>query len=59
MFEGGLMKEPRLPLLAKACLNLLGRRYATYGQVAFATYVQKNFAQAGGPNVVTVPHVQR
>jgi hypothetical protein len=56
MFEAGVIKEPRLSLLAKACLNLLGRRYGAFEEVALA--IQKNLAQARGPGVVSVPHTQ-
>lgn len=59
MYQGGLIKEPKLAALAKACLNLIGRRYAAYEEVALATYVQKNLAQARGPGVVSVQQIQR
>lgn len=58
-YEGGLIPEPKLALLAKACLNLLARKYAEVEKVTLATYVQKNLAAARGPNYVTVPQVQR
>lgn len=59
MFEGGIIKEPKFSLLAKASLNLLARRYAAYEEIALANYVQKNLAAARGPGMVTVPHMQR
>lgn len=58
-YEGGLIPEPKLALLAKACLNLLARKYAKVEELTMATYVQKRLAEARGPNYVTVPQIQK
>jgi hypothetical protein len=58
-FECHLIPEPRLSLLAKACLNIVAHKYAKQEEINLANYVQRNLAQARGLNVVSVPQVSR
>jgi hypothetical protein len=50
-FENHLIAEPKLSLLAKACLNIMAHKYAKQEE--------KNLAQVRGLNVVSVPQISR
>jgi hypothetical protein len=58
-FECHLIPEPKLSLLAKACLNIMAHKYAKLEEDALARYVQRNLEEARGPHYVTVPQIQR
>jgi hypothetical protein len=60
-FECHLIPEPKLSLLAKACLNIVAHKYAKQEEINLANYVQRkrNLAQARGLNVVSVPQISR
>jgi hypothetical protein len=54
----GLIAEPKFSLLTKACLNIVGNRYAKLEEINMANYVQKKIQQARGPNVVDYRQMQ-
>jgi hypothetical protein len=58
-YECHLINEPKLSLLAKACLNILAHRYAKQEEINLANYVQRNLAAARGQGVFTAPQIQR
>lgn len=57
-YEEGYIAEPKFSLLAKACLNIVGNRYAKLEEITMANYVQKKIQQARGPNVVDYRQMQ-
>lgn len=56
--SAGYIHEPRLSLLAKCCLNIVGHKYEEQEQYALAALVQKR-VQAATPNRVTMGQYQR
>ena len=58
-YESRLINEPKLSVLAKACLNIMAHKYAEQEEINLANYVQRNLAQARGPNVGSVPQISR
>jgi hypothetical protein len=58
-FECHLIPEPKLSLLAKACLNIVAHKYAKQEEINLANYIQRNLAQARGLNVVSVQEISR
>jgi hypothetical protein len=58
-YESHLINEPKLSLLAKACLNIMAHKYAKQEEINLANYVQRNLAQARGHNVVSIPQIGR
>ena len=57
-YNEGYIAEPKFSLLAKACLNIVGNRYAKLEEITMANYVQKKLQQARGPNVVDYRQIQ-
>jgi hypothetical protein len=51
-YQEGYIAEPKFSLLAKACLNIVGNRYAKLEEITTANHMQKRLQQARGPNVV-------
>jgi len=51
-YQEGYIAEPKSSLLAKACLNIVGNRYAKLEEITMANHIQKRLQQARGLNVV-------
>ena len=51
-YQERYIAEPKFSLLAKACLNIVGNRYAKLEEITMANHIQKRLQQAMGPNVV-------
>lgn len=58
-YESRLINEPKLSLLAKACLNIMAHKYAKQEEINLASYIQRNLVQSRELNVVYVPQMQR
>jgi len=48
-YQNNYIKEPKLSLLAKGCLNITGNKFAKV-EIKYADYIQKELAKARGPN---------
>jgi hypothetical protein len=57
--QAGYIEEPRLSLLGKACLNIVGHQYEKQEELAMAAYMQKKLDATRGPTKVSMPQYQR
>src|SRR5215467_7006892 len=53
-YENNYINEPKLSHLAKACLNIVGNKFAKVEEITYANYVQKQLARARGTNAPSV-----
>jgi len=58
-YEGHYIQEPKLALLAKACLNIIGNQYEKQEQLAMASYIQKKKEEAISPRMVGLSNYQK
>jgi len=57
--QGGYIEAPKLSLLAKACLNIIGHQYEKQEELALAAYMQKKLEATRAPTKVSLPQYQK